>query len=1555
MLIAELTLAQEKPEYIMSSLLNYLSSLEKSVDEDESVIDAASFDTSVLGVILMRFLRGEKEDICGPALVVIVRKCLELVEMIMTKRGEFHKITELGLRILENVLRLVHEESPKGTFMESTFNSNLLQEMINKTFVLLDSCEPSYHHMIITSILSPVLKYPTLQPLIVDGSLTERIWNECYKFGGGSLNGSLLICLLLGVEEKHEIVRQLLSKVQEDSARHHDFWLTLQTYFMSKDALCRKRAVHILQSVLESIRASTAMNAGVPEDGLGAGRYWLEDYVDVFSHLEGVNSTHLFEQVSAHMTHLFTLSAGCNDGEKDQLNLSQGSKICPASDPKLWKASVQVRQRGEVHLPLPTFAWLKAIVQMLLDLSLPTIRKMTLHCLLSGSAWPIDPEDGSVLDWVSTELPFSLDSSAYFPSPLSSVTADSRGKAEGEARHLLQYPGALLPLFISKLVAGGGSSLEGGDSVRSFLRNLTSTLFVNGAFKGALVATWAFSAFADPSLLQHVPLDTFTELQFRQITSFVGVQLAAANSALQANLYKGLLPLLVKGSNVAGVSGGPGPLLALCDEVGMGVVLAHLPSSPSLLSTALRRVEPSELADLKLSARTKLILHCAWELGGEEDSFLQQELQSLLAFRGEAGKWEGQGDPARLLGALEVVVAAMELLSLQQVAHGHTLVRSTVVSQELAPAAAGLAEGVLARLIKASMSKAKASRTGDSLKCVVTSLSQLEEACTALGRLSLCWHGDACASHASKTGLRAVLDSTISTIFEGVVTTDDVVLSVMSLRALTQLLRGVAEDHGGTGGSSEASAIDQEVASSCLQGLLGLKVPSAGAFGRSLGERQGESASDLVVSVVSAMGTHGRCANAMLRDKWGSVDTLLSVCPDILMGVGSFMGPLLVALADDASTMPVDAMPHFLRAMSTLLTAVVEAEGGVWIADTQAILEAAWACITEGATYLDGPSVRAFVDCLYFPLLVPHFDSSFVAHHHSALLALGKHERPSLIHLVALRLCVLIRRRPELLSVYHQEVLELIFIREPEVNDRQVSNAFSSLEASLHGTATRFTVMALLEELRGREGCREAIMGIVESLAAMNKRADFKAPSMVGSDTYVRKLRCWQCLCLLSPAIDEASLGGILEIYFAAIQAKCLGEIRTHMEIFGALLTRRFSSTLLPRCLGLLEDCNLPQHVQCTIFIILGFILFDLPNSSGPTAATLLPQEDLLRIITVVLPWIGVSSGLSRAIALFLLLDLIPRTEAAQDQGKDDPSSSSGAHLAGIHRMITTNKDSQKVLSRQKNFFRDYPLEGKDSLSGLLAMPQQDGGNTTHGEIVPDNLVNVVQRVFRSAVLESQRDERREVVKSANSTSSEGQDPTPRSILQTKVTPFDELKLELKSNAHSRSLNGALRRRQDLVVCASLVDKVQNLAGIARTCEIFSVESLVMADLGVVKSDTFKGIAVSSDNWLPMLEVKQDNLLSWLRVMRSKGYTILALEQTDHSIILGQHERTSLPEKTVLLVGKEREGIPVEFLQAVDIAVEIPQYGVIRSLNVHVSTAIAIWEMSKSNFREESK
>lgn len=71
----------------------------------------------------------------------------------------------------------------------------------------------------------------------------------------------------------------------------------------------------------------------------------------------------------------------------------------------------------------------------------------------------------------------------------------------------------------------------------------------------------------------------------------------------------------------------------------------------------------------------------------------------------------------------------------------------------------------------------------------------------------------------------------------------------------------------------------------------------------------------------------------------------------------------------------------------------------------------------------------------------------------------------------------------------------------------------------------------------------------------------------------------------------------------------------------------------------------------------------------------------------------------------------------------------------------------------------------------------------------------------------------------------------------------------------------------------------------------------------------------------------------------------MGLEQTSSSISL---ESFTFPDQPiVLLLGKEKEGIPIEYLHAVDQCIEIPQSGIIRSLNVHVSGAIAIWEHTR--------
>lgn len=205
-----------------------------------------------------------------------------------------------------------------------------------------------------------------------------------------------------------------------------------------------------------------------------------------------------------------------------------------------------------------------------------------------------------------------------------------------------------------------------------------------------------------------------------------------------------------------------------------------------------------------------------------------------------------------------------------------------------------------------------------------------------------------------------------------------------------------------------------------------------------------------------------------------------------------------------------------------------------------------------------------------------------------------------------------------------------------------------------------------------------------------------------------------------------------------------------------------------------------------------------------------------------------------------------------------------------------------------------------------------------------------------------------------------------------------------------------VRSSQELVVCASLIDKATNLAGIARTCEIFAVEELVVPSLAVVRTDTFQGIAVSCEAWLAMsevvsraplppltsspahthaymhprthihtyessitpigfpfslphislLQVPPEKLMTYLQSMRERGYTIVGLEQTGSSLSLAT---VQMPRRCVLLLGKEKEGVPAELLQELDLCIEIPQFGVTRSLNVHVSAALTIWEMTKQN------
>ncbi|KAI5959437.1 hypothetical protein KGF57_002075 [Candida theae] len=183
------------------------------------------------------------------------------------------------------------------------------------------------------------------------------------------------------------------------------------------------------------------------------------------------------------------------------------------------------------------------------------------------------------------------------------------------------------------------------------------------------------------------------------------------------------------------------------------------------------------------------------------------------------------------------------------------------------------------------------------------------------------------------------------------------------------------------------------------------------------------------------------------------------------------------------------------------------------------------------------------------------------------------------------------------------------------------------------------------------------------------------------------------------------------------------------------------------------------------------------------------------------------------------------------------------------------------------------------------------------------------------------------------------------------VTPIDSVVqsrlLQTKSGAwnavmdtEDASNTGKDLIRSDLIVVASLVDKPPNLGGICRLSDVLGAGLLTIHDMAISKHPQFKNVAVTADQWMPMVEVTPDNVRDYLLEKKREGYTLIGLEQTDQSVEL--NNELKFPKKSLILLGREREGIPGDLLAELDICVEIKQVGIVRSMNIQTATAVIV-------------
>lgn len=138
-------------------------------------------------------------------------------------------------------------------------------------------------------------------------------------------------------------------------------------------------------------------------------------------------------------------------------------------------------------------------------------------------------------------------------------------------------------------------------------------------------------------------------------------------------------------------------------------------------------------------------------------------------------------------------------------------------------------------------------------------------------------------------------------------------------------------------------------------------------------------------------------------------------------------------------------------------------------------------------------------------------------------------------------------------------------------------------------------------------------------------------------------------------------------------------------------------------------------------------------------------------------------------------------------------------------------------------------------------------------------------------------------------------------------------------------------RRRPICVAVPEAKFVENVGGIIRTSNAFLLQEVVL-DQKVYS----KGATVGADKW-ENITVQSDVI----QYCKDQGYALIAMEQHERSVPLWDFE---FPEKVAIVTGHEIHGMSDEMVDMCDYVIEIPQYGLVESLNVSTATSIVLYE-----------
>lgn len=161
---------------------------------------------------------------------------------------------------------------------------------------------------------------------------------------------------------------------------------------------------------------------------------------------------------------------------------------------------------------------------------------------------------------------------------------------------------------------------------------------------------------------------------------------------------------------------------------------------------------------------------------------------------------------------------------------------------------------------------------------------------------------------------------------------------------------------------------------------------------------------------------------------------------------------------------------------------------------------------------------------------------------------------------------------------------------------------------------------------------------------------------------------------------------------------------------------------------------------------------------------------------------------------------------------------------------------------------------------------------------------------------------------------------------------------------NAKFLEVAKNRQAGLVVVIEDVFDPHNTAAIMRTCDTFGIQDVRLifeTEKPWNPRRVGKTASSSANKWLTFKTYR--STAKCLRELKRAEYEIVATALAPDAVNVYNTKLTNL--KLALLVGNEHRGLSPEALRLADRVVAIPMQGMVQSLNVSVTAALAIAEV----------